>query len=64
MSAAPAVVIFRKQLLPWSETFIAAQGGGLTRYRAVFAGYTHAAGAYYLEGQDTLALADHTPSVS
>jgi len=34
-----SVVVFRKRLLPYSETFIAAQGHALRRYRPVFAGF-------------------------
>ena len=57
--ARPAVIVFRKVLLPWSETFIAAQGTALTRYRPVFAGYrTRAAGTAYLAGQDRVVLED------
>src|SRR5690606_5174188 len=57
----PAVLIFRKELLPWSETFIAAQGGALQRYRPVFAGYRLAqAGNSYLAGHERVVLADHT----
>ena len=59
----PAVLIFRKELLPWSETFIAAQGGALQRYRPVFAGYRLVqAGAAYLAGHERVVLADHTVS--
>jgi len=56
----PAVLIFRKELLPWSETFIAAQGGALQRYRPVFAGYRLTqAGADYLAGHERVLLEDH-----
>jgi glycosyltransferase involved in cell wall biosynthesis len=56
----PVVVVFRKRLLPWSETFIAAQGGRLVRYRPVFAGFRwDKAGKTYLAGQDTVLLEDH-----
>lgn len=34
-----SVVVFRKRLLPYSETFIAAQGHALRRFRPVFAGF-------------------------
>ncbi len=34
------VLVFRKQLLPYSETFIADQGKYLDRYHASFAGFT------------------------
>lgn len=57
----PAVLIFRKELLPWSETFIAAQGGALRRYRPVFAGYRITqAGPTYLDGHERVPLAEHT----
>ena len=35
----PAALIFRKRILPWSETFIGAQAGAMTRYAPVLAGY-------------------------
>jgi colanic acid/amylovoran biosynthesis glycosyltransferase len=39
-AAAPrTVVVFRKRLLPYSETFIAAQGHALRRFRPVFVGF-------------------------
>lgn len=57
----PTVLIFRKELLPWSETFIAAQGGALQRYRPVFVGYRLVqAGPDYLAGHERVLLADHT----
>ncbi|MEM7063219.1 MAG: glycosyltransferase [Cyanobacteria bacterium P01_B01_bin.77] len=34
----PTVLIYRDQLLPYSETFIPAQGGSLSRYGAVYVG--------------------------
>ena len=37
-ASAPAALIYRKQLLLWSETFIAAQANALERYRPVFTG--------------------------
>ena len=56
----PSVVVFRKRLLPWSETFIAAQGGRLERYRPVFAGFRwDKAGKTYLAGHDAVLLEDH-----
>lgn len=36
---AATVVVFRKRLLPYSETFIAAQGHALRRFHPVFAGF-------------------------
>ena len=61
-SERPRVIVFRKQLLPWSETFIASQGAALERYRAVFAGYTHGPAGWYLDGHDRVVLADFTRS--
>jgi glycosyltransferase involved in cell wall biosynthesis len=58
----PTALIFQKRLLRWSETFIAAQGGALGRYRPVFIGYQHSSGgAAYLDGHHRILLADHTP---
>jgi glycosyltransferase involved in cell wall biosynthesis len=58
----PAALIFQKRLLRWSETFIAAQGGALARYRPVFIGLQRSSGgASYLDGFDQLLLAEHTP---
>lgn len=34
----PTVLIYRDQLLPYSETFIPAQGGSFSRYRALYVG--------------------------
>jgi hypothetical protein len=34
-------LVFRKRLLPYSETFIADQGKGLPNYQKVFAGFHH-----------------------
>lgn len=36
----PNVAIFRKRILPYSETFIADQGGFLESYKAVFTGFS------------------------
>lgn len=56
----PTAVIFRKRLLPWSETFVARQGMALRRYRPLFAGYAfEEGGRAYLEGADTAVLAEH-----
>ncbi len=50
-------LIFRKRLLPYSETFIAAQGGLLPTYRPVFCGFSHeASGASMLAPHPTLTL--------
>lgn len=56
----PAVLIFRKRLLPWSETFVAAQGRALRRYRPVFVGYhDEPEGAHYLSDCDRIVLDRH-----
>lgn len=60
MSERPTAVIFRKRLLPWSETFIAQQGKALRRYHPLFAGYAYREGGRsYLDGADTAVLTDH-----
>jgi len=57
----PTALIFQKRLLRWSETFIAAQGGALSRYRPVFTGLQHTpGGAAYIDGYERSLLADHT----
>lgn len=54
-----SVLIFRKRLLPWSETFIAAQGRALERYRPVFTGFHLVeAGSEYLGDADRVLLED------
>lgn len=56
----PTVLIFRKRLLPWSETFIATQAGALHDYRPVFVGYRRdSGGAAYLHGCEQILLSDH-----
>jgi len=40
-TAADSVLIFRKYLLAYSETFIADQGRFLTRYQPAYAGFSH-----------------------
>lgn len=56
-SERPSALIFRKRLLPWSETFIANQGKALDRYHPVFVGYQRMQGGWkYLEGEDTVVL--------
>lgn len=56
-----SALIFRKRLLPWSETFIAAQGGALERYHPVFVGYKlKAGGAKYLKDEDVVVLSEHS----
>ena len=48
---APCVLVFRKRLLPYSETFIAAQGRFLSRWRACYAGVTEdRSGSMLLDG--------------
>lgn len=60
MTRRPTALVFRKELLPWSETFIAAQGGALQRYRPVFAGFRLGpAGNAYLASQQRILLAEH-----
>jgi glycosyltransferase involved in cell wall biosynthesis len=57
----PAALVFRKRILPWSETFIAAQSGAMTRYAPVLVGYSHdPGGAAYIVGRPTLLLHDHS----
>ena len=57
----PTVLIFRKRLLYWSETFIAAQGGALERYHPVFVGFNFTdAGRRYLAGLDTAVLEEES----
>ena len=54
-------VIFRKRLLPWSETFIGAQVGAMQRYHPVLAGYSRdPRGVKYLEGRELLVLDEHS----
>ena len=58
--ARPSVVVFRKRLLPWSETFIAAQVGAMSRYHPVLVGYSRdPRGGKYLDGRDVLLLDDY-----
>lgn len=59
--ARPAALIFRKRLLPWSETFIAAQAAALTRYRPVLAGYHRdRSGASLIAGLPAVLLDEHS----
>src|SRR5687768_14354684 len=56
----PTAVVFRKRLLPWSETFIAAQVGAMTRYHPLLVGYSRdPRGTRYLEGREQLLLDDY-----
>jgi colanic acid/amylovoran biosynthesis glycosyltransferase len=61
MTALPTAVIFRKRILPWSETFIAAQSGAMTRHAPVLVGYSRdPSGAAYLVGRPQLLLTEHS----
>ncbi|HSM36305.1 MAG TPA: glycosyltransferase [Longimicrobiales bacterium] len=65
MSERPTAVIFRKRLLPWSETFIAQQGRALRRYQPVFAGYQYRQGGRaYLDGATSIVLEEHAASLA
>lgn len=56
------VMIFRKRMLPYSETFIAAQGNHLLRWQAVYAGATEdPSGIALLGGAPTCILAKEMP---
>lgn len=57
----PAALIFRKRILPWSETFIGAQAGAMTRYAPVLAGYHRdASGAALVAGMPCVLLDEHS----
>jgi colanic acid/amylovoran biosynthesis glycosyltransferase len=57
----PTAIIFRKRILPWSETFIAAQSGAMTRHAPVLVGYSRdPSGAAYLVGRPQVLLAEHS----
>jgi colanic acid/amylovoran biosynthesis glycosyltransferase len=59
--ARPTAVIFRKRILPWSETFIASQAGAMAKYAPVLVGYSRdPSGAAYLVGRPQLLLRDHS----
>ncbi len=61
MSGRPTAIIFRKRILPWSETFIAAQSGAMTRYLPVLVGYSRdPSGAAYIVGRPQLLLDEHS----
>ena len=61
MSAPPTALIFRKRILPWSETFIASQSGAMTRYAPVLVGYSRdPSGAAYIVGRPQLLLNEHS----
>lgn len=58
----PGAIIFRKRLLPWSETFIAEQGGALARYEPVFAGYARdSSGVALLGAHPVVVVREHAP---
>ena len=57
----PTTLIFRKRILPWSETFIGAQAGAMTRYAPVLAGYHRdASGAALVAGMPCVLLDEHS----
>ncbi len=53
----PTVLIYRDQLLPYSETFIPAQAGSLSRYEAIYVGTSRLAES--LQSQQTIALGEY-----
>ena len=61
----PAVLIFRKQILPYSETFIADQGRCLVDYTPYFVGFTHNASGEdsLLQGTNRIVLSDYAFSL-
>ena len=61
MSDRPTAIVFRNRILPWSETFIAAQSGAMARYAPVLVGYSRdPSGAAYLVGRPQLLLSEHS----
>lgn len=52
------VLIYRETLLPYSETFIAAQGEALGRYRAFYVGHRWGAGRGLISGASEVGGAD------
>ena len=57
----PVALIFRKRVLPWSETFIASQAGAMSRYSPVLIGYSRdPSGSAYLAGRPQLLLSEHS----
>ncbi|MGA1309842.1 MAG: glycosyltransferase [Gemmatimonadaceae bacterium] len=55
-----SIVVFRRTILPWSETFVASQQLALTRFHPVFVGYARdAKGARLVEGHPTVLLSAH-----
>lgn len=56
----PTAIIYRRRLLYWPETFIAAQGNALERYRPLFAGLRYKAeGRPYLGSSPSATLEEH-----
>ncbi len=65
MRSSSQALIFRKKLLPYSETFIADQGSNLARYRAVYAGFEKdTSGIGLLGDAEKLLLEDFSPNFS
>ena len=61
MSAPRRVAVFRRTILPWSETFIASQTLALRTYEPVFVGYApDPKGARLIEGRRAVLLSDHS----
>lgn len=52
----PTVLIFRSDLLPASETFIASQAHALRRFSPFFAGLRHIRAGFELDAEETLTL--------
>jgi len=64
-AARSTALVFRKRILPWSETFIASQSGAMTRYAPVLVGYSRdSGGAAYLVGRPQLLLSEHSAFAS
>lgn len=64
-SSRPRVLVFRKRMLPYSETFIAAQGNHLSEWQAVYAGATSdKSGLKLLQGAPTCILPDHVSKLT
>ncbi len=56
------VLVFRKRMLPYSETFVAAQGNGLPTWKPVYVGATEdRSGLHLLQGAPTCILEHHVP---
>jgi glycosyltransferase involved in cell wall biosynthesis len=59
-----SAIIFRKQILPYSETFIAAQGKFLQKYTPLFTGYKNdLSGRKLLQNNPCLVLEEYTRSI-